>query len=235
MPRSSSPATSFGICFRRRCFHDDEPTDPPPTPGQRRRRCPAAAVLARRNRLRRGGQARRKETIERGREEGRKRETPKERDPARLHRAGGRHVSSGHLRSETGARQTQRPGRARCDRRRADLDEGQKTLVVVATEFRRSPVARPAPGGTVGREHNAHGFSAILAGGNLRGGRVVGATDAFGYRAQELPINVTDLQATVLERFGLRAGAIRFRHRGESYWPFDPGTREIAQVRNAKL
>lgn len=73
------------------------------------------------------------------------------------------------------------------------------TLVVCAGEFGRTPVMQ----GKDGRDHNPYGFSAWMAGGGIRGGKVVGATDEFGFAAVEDKVHVNDLHATILELLGL--------------------------------
>src|SRR5207247_2030878 len=65
-------------------------------------------------------------------------------------------------------------------KRRGLLDS---TLVLWGGEFGRSPEAQ----GGKGRDHHNLGFSMWLAGGGIKGGRVVGATDAIGLRAVEQP------------------------------------------------
>jgi hypothetical protein len=42
-----------------------------------------------------------------------------------------------------------------------------------------------------------------LAGGGVKGGQVIGATDEFGYKAVEEPYSVHDLHATILHALGL--------------------------------
>ncbi|PYV13942.1 MAG: hypothetical protein DMG07_13095 [Acidobacteria bacterium] len=54
----------------------------------------------------------------------------------------------------------------------------------------RSPFGRR--GRVIGRDHNPHGFTMWLAGGGIRGGLVIGATEEFGYRAVEDPHPVAD-------------------------------------------
>ena len=76
------------------------------------------------------------------------------------------------------------------------LDE---TLVVIGTEFGRTPGAQ----GSDGRDHHPYGFSVALAGGGIRGGMVHGATDELGFHAVEDRHYVTDLHATVLHQLGL--------------------------------
>jgi uncharacterized protein (DUF1501 family) len=81
------------------------------------------------------------------------------------------------------------------------LDE---TLVVWGGEFGRTPVADGRyPDKPAGRDHNPYGFTTWLAGGGIRGGQVIGATDEFGFRAVEDPVHVSDLHATILKLIGL--------------------------------
>jgi hypothetical protein len=81
-------------------------------------------------------------------------------------------------------------------RRRGLLGE---TLVIWAGEFGRTPFTQ----GSSGRDHNPYGFSIWLAGGGIRGGTTIGATDDLGYRVTERPQTVYDLWATVLYLLGL--------------------------------
>ena len=73
------------------------------------------------------------------------------------------------------------------------------TLIVSVGEFGRTPIMQ----GNDGRDHNPYGFSAWLAGGGIRGGKVIGATDEFGFAAVEDKVHVHDLHATILELLGL--------------------------------
>lgn len=83
-------------------------------------------------------------------------------------------------------------------KRRGLLDE---TLVVLATEFGRTPGAE----GANGRDHHPYGFSIAMAGGGLRKGVVHGATDELGFHAVEDRHYVTDVHATVMHLMGLEA------------------------------
>ena len=56
------------------------------------------------------------------------------------------------------------------------------TLVIFATEFGRMPMFQA---GTFGRDHNPNGFTCWLAGAGVKKGFSYGATDAFGYRAEQ--------------------------------------------------
>jgi hypothetical protein len=86
-------------------------------------------------------------------------------------------------------------------------------LVVVATEFGRTPSINAGKG----RDHHADGFSVVLAGGNLKGGRVYGGTGPDG--ATPTPrISVPDLFSTIYRACGVEAtktyeaGGRRFRY-----------------------
>ena len=75
----------------------------------------------------------------------------------------------------------------------------QETLVVWTGEFGRTPFAQ----GTDGRDHNPFGFSSWMAGAGVRGGVAHGATDEYGYRAVEHPVEIHDLHATMLHLLGV--------------------------------
>jgi uncharacterized protein (DUF1501 family) len=84
-------------------------------------------------------------------------------------------------------------------KRRGLLEE---TLVVWGGEFGRTPTAQ-AGADKPGRDHSPSGYSMWLAGGGVRGGQVIGATDPVGYAAIERPIHPNDLHATLLCALGL--------------------------------
>lgn len=75
----------------------------------------------------------------------------------------------------------------------------ESTLVVWGGEFGRTPFSQ----GSDGRDHNQFGFSMWLAGGGIKGGGTYGATDDFGYRAVENPVEIHDLHATMLHLMGI--------------------------------
>jgi hypothetical protein len=68
-----------------------------------------------------------------------------------------------------------------------------KTLIVMLGEFGRSPKIN----GMAGREHWEHCYSVLIAGGGVRGGRVVGSSDARGEHPHELPVTPADLAVTI--------------------------------------
>ncbi len=86
----------------------------------------------------------------------------------------------------------------------------ERTLVVWASEFGRTPMSQ----GGKGRDHNPHGYTMWLAGGGVRGGQAIGATDEFGLRAVDTPISVNDFHATILHLLGLDHEKLTFLHDG---------------------
>jgi len=75
------------------------------------------------------------------------------------------------------------------------------TLIVWGGEFGRQPTAEYATGS--GRDHNSYGFTTWMAGGGVKGGTTVGATDEIGSRAVEDVFHVKHMHATVLQQLGL--------------------------------
>jgi hypothetical protein len=86
------------------------------------------------------------------------------------------------------------------------------TLVVWAGEFGRTPMSE----GSDGRDHNPHGFSIWMAGGGIKGGQAIGATDAVGLRAEADRTHVHDIHATILHLLGLDHTRLTYRHSGRN-------------------
>lgn len=109
------------------------------------------------------------------------------------------------------ARQTDQPIAALLTdlKQRGLLDS---TLVLWGGEFGRSPEAQ----GGRGRDHHNLGFSMWLAGGGIRGGQVVGATDAIGLRAVEKPYHFRDIHTTILHQLGLDQDELSYPHLGRN-------------------
>jgi uncharacterized protein (DUF1501 family) len=80
--------------------------------------------------------------------------------------------------------------------RRCMLDS---TLVVVTTEFGRSPRINEM----IGRDHWPQAFSIVMAGAGLKTGQVIGATDKIGSAVTDRPITPADMAATVLSILGI--------------------------------
>jgi uncharacterized protein (DUF1501 family) len=94
----------------------------------------------------------------------------------------------------------------------------EDTLVLCGGEFGRTPAVELQGGKpAMGRDHNHWGFTVWLAGGGVKGGTVVGATDEFGYKAVERPVHVHDLHATILHLLGLDHERLTYRYSGRDY------------------
>jgi len=109
-------------------------------------------------------------------------------------------------------------------KRRGLLEE---TLVVWGGEFGRTPVCQ---GGGRGRDHNATGFTMWMAGGGVKGGRVVGSTDEIGMKAIEDRAHVNDIHATILHLMGLDHTKLAYLHNGRDERLTDVAGRVIAKL-----
>ena len=86
------------------------------------------------------------------------------------------------------------------------------TLVLWGGEFGRSPEAESGKG----RDHHNLGFTMWLAGGGIKGGQVIGATDPIGLRAIESPVHFRDLHTTILHQLGLDQTQLTYPHLGRN-------------------
>ena len=100
------------------------------------------------------------------------------------------------------------------------------TLILWGGEFGRTPVSE---GGT-GRDHNNHGFTVWLAGGGVKGGMAYGATDEFGFAAQQNKVHVHDLHATILHLMGLDHEKLTYRYSGRDFRLTDVHGRIIGDI-----
>ncbi len=94
-------------------------------------------------------------------------------------------------------------------KRRGLLDS---TLVLWGGEFGRSPEAQ----GGKGRDHHNLGFSMWMAGGGIRGGQAIGATDEIGLKAIESPYHFRDIHTTILNQLGLDQDKLTYPHLGRN-------------------
>jgi uncharacterized protein (DUF1501 family) len=121
------------------------------------------------------------------------------------------------------ARRTDRPiaGLIKDLKARGLLEE---TLIIWGGEFGRTPVADGRyPDKRAGRDHNPYGFTVWLAGGGVKGGKVVGATDDFGFRAVKDRVHVNDLHATILKLLGLDHKKLTYLFQGREQRLTDVG------------
>ena len=101
-------------------------------------------------------------------------------------------------------------------KQRGLLDE---TLVIWGGEFGRTPMveSNPTLNRSLGRDHHPQAFSLWLAGGGVKGGVTLGATDELGFHIAERPVHIHDLQATILHLLGLDHERLIFHHAGRDY------------------
>ena len=99
----------------------------------------------------------------------------------------------------------------------SDLERTGKiddTMVVVASEFGRTPEVKA---GRIGRDHHPTAFSAMLAGGGIKGGTVYGLSDERAHYVEEEGSSVEDLNATIAHALGLKLEEIHYSPSGRPF------------------
>ena len=89
------------------------------------------------------------------------------------------------------------------------------TLVIWGGEFGRTPMSEKGDG----RDHNPYGYTMVLAGGGVKGGRTVGSTDDLGLHATEDRLHTHDFHATLLHLVGLDHMRLIYRHKNRPERP----------------
>jgi hypothetical protein len=89
----------------------------------------------------------------------------------------------------------------------------EKTLIVVGTEFGRTPIIN-ANGG---RDHHPRVFSTMFAGGGIQGGQVYGASDDKGIAVKENPVEAKDFNATIAHAMGLDLNKVIYAPSGRPF------------------
>ena len=97
------------------------------------------------------------------------------------------------------------------------------TLVIWGGEFGRSPVSDGGNNGAEGRDHNPYGFTIWMAGGGVKGGRVIGSTDELGLRAVENKVHLHDLHASILGLVGIDHTKLTYPYLGRNFRLTDVG------------
>ena len=69
----------------------------------------------------------------------------------------------------------------------------------------------------LGRDHHPRAFTMWLAGGGIKPGVTVGATDELGYNLVEDPVDVHDLHATILHLLGLDHTKLTYKFQGRDF------------------
>ena len=110
-------------------------------------------------------------------------------------------------------------------KRRGLLDD---TLVVWGGEFGRTPMGeiKELPG----RNHHIENFPIWFAGGGIKAGQSIGKVDELGFFATEDPVEVHDVQATILHLLGLDHTKLTFRYQGRDFRLTDVGGRVIGKL-----
>lgn len=93
------------------------------------------------------------------------------------------------------------------------------TLVVLGTEFGRSPKINE----NAGRNHYPKAFSTLMAGGGIKGGQVIGATDATGASVTKDKVSAPDFNATIAHALGAQYDQVIM---SDTKRPFRMGGRE---------
>jgi hypothetical protein len=113
-------------------------------------------------------------------------------------------------------------------KQRGMLDD---TLVIWGGEFGRTPYAQ---GGAnrqkYGRDHHGKAFSIWMAGGGIKPGMSFGTTDDFGFNAQENPVHIHDLQATILHCLGINHERLTYRFQGRQFRLTDVHGRVVREI-----
>mgnify|MGYP001323516615 FL=1 len=98
-----------------------------------------------------------------------------------------------------------------------DLDRRgllKETMVVVASEFGRTPEVKP---GRVGRDHHPSSFSALLAGGGVKEGFVYGKSDERAHYVEEKGVGMEDLNSTIAWAMGIDIHKITYSPSGRPF------------------
>ncbi len=100
-------------------------------------------------------------------------------------------------------------------KQRGLLDE---TIVVWGGEFGRTPMNEGRGGSPFpGRDHHPRAFTMWMAGGGIKPGLALGATDELGYGVVQDPVSVHDLHATLLHLMGIDHTKLTYRSQGRNF------------------
>jgi hypothetical protein len=111
-----------------------------------------------------------------------------------------------------------------------DLDSRgmlQDVSIIVWGEFGRTPKINK----DAGRDHWPQVSCALLAGGGMRTGQVIGATNRLGEHATDRPVTFQEVFATLYHNMGLNLRTVReFDLRGRPQYLVDPGTEPLREL-----
>ena len=100
------------------------------------------------------------------------------------------------------------------------------TLVVLASEFGRTPEVKP---GRIGRDHHPSAFSALLAGGGIKRGYVHGVSDERAHYVEENGVGMEELNATIAHVMGLRVNKTIYSPSGRPF-KVSHGAQPISEI-----
>ncbi|MCA9424398.1 MAG: DUF1501 domain-containing protein, partial [Candidatus Omnitrophica bacterium] len=107
----------------------------------------------------------------------------------------------------------------------------EDTLVIWGGEFGRTPMNQgDMSNGNYGRDHHMKAFTMWMAGGGIRPGVNLGATDEFGYNIVDRPVHINDFQATVLHCLGVDHKKLTYRFQGRDFRLTDVGGEVIREA-----
>ena len=101
-----------------------------------------------------------------------------------------------------------------------------ETLVVLASEFGRTPEVKP---GRIGRDHHPSAFSTLLAGGGIKQGFVHGVSDERGHYVEEGGVGMQELNATIAHLMGLSVNKTIFSPGGRPF-QVSHGAQPISEI-----
>ncbi len=105
------------------------------------------------------------------------------------------------------------------------------TLVIWGGEFGRTPMNQgDMSNGNYGRDHHMKAFTVWMAGGGIKPGVNLGATDEFGYNIVDRPVHINDFQATVLNCLGVDHKKLTYRFQGRDFRLTDVGGEPVTEV-----
>ncbi len=110
-------------------------------------------------------------------------------------------------------------------RQRGLLDD---TLVIWGGEFGRTPMGEIQE--LPGRNHHIENFPMWFAGAGIKGGQTIGEVDDLGFFVTKDPVDVHDVQATILHLLGLDHTKLTYRHQGRDFRLTDVGGRVMKRL-----
>ncbi|HEV2971807.1 MAG TPA: DUF1501 domain-containing protein [Pirellulales bacterium] len=114
-----------------------------------------------------------------------------------------------------------------------DLSErglSERVLVVMCGEFGRTPRMNDGMSrGTPGRDHWGNAMFCLLAGGGVKGGRIIGSTNRLGEAPKDCPVTPQDIHATIYSVLGVDPSIKFLNHSGRPVPAIDNG-RAISEL-----